>query len=106
MEKYEEKYEHSNPLFPMCSYYVYKEEWERLKQLGAKIVPQESLDTIKWMEEDGDASITYPVIEFQGKRYDRFLGLIKEIHGDQTQKLIDSWNQELQKLINAERSQK
>jgi hypothetical protein len=101
--KYEEKYEHSNPLFPLCSFYVYQEEWERLKSLGAKIVTETSVDTVAWMEEDGDMYITYPVIEFQGKKYERFLDLIKEIHGEKTQDIISSWNKELQRLIKAER---
>lgn len=42
-------------------------------------------------------TITVPVIEFEGVRYDRFMELIKAVHGDRAQSLVDEWNKELTK---------
>lgn len=92
---YQDHYEHSNPLFPLVSKYVYQEEWERLKSLGAKIVPEQVCHPDTYLLGDGDPTITVPVIEFEGVKYDRFMDLIKEVHGDRAQELINIWNKQL-----------
>jgi len=94
---YQDRYEHSNPLFPLVSSkYVYQKEWERLKSLGAKIVPEQVCHPDTYLLGDGDPAISVPVIEFKGVKYDRFMDLIKEVHGDRAaQELVDTWNKQL-----------
>lgn len=96
MNNFEEKYEHSNPLFPLVSFYVYQQEWEKLKSQGAKIVPETEIDASTFFEGDGDYTSVIPVIEYEGKKYDRFISLIKAIYPeDQVQELIQNWNNQL-----------
>jgi hypothetical protein len=96
MTTYQDHYEHSNPLFPLVSKYVYQEEWDRLKSLGAKIVPEQELCPDAYFAGDDDPTISVPVIEFKGVKYDRFMNLIRQVHGDRAaQELINIWNKQL-----------
>lgn len=100
MSQFSEYYEYSNPLFPLTWYNVFQEEWEYLKKQGAAIVPCRTINDINWFG-DGDYTEIIPVIEFNGKQYERFLDLIKDFYGEEeAAKKIEQWEQQLKEEEN------